>query len=139
MRGQSLVEFAPVVLLVIVLMFGVIEIGRLALIYTALADGARAGVRYAMVHGGRSSSPSGSGSTTSVESQVTNITDLAGVSGVAVTVSYLSAGGGDPSGNLTGDLVRVQASYVYVPVITMAVFTPLNVTLSSTSQGIVCY
>jgi Flp pilus assembly protein TadG len=137
-RGQAMVEFSLVLLLLVIVLFGIIEVGRLALTYTALADAARAGARYAIVHGGASSSPSGNGNAAAVKTQVTNITNYAGLSGVIVTVSYLPMTG-DPNGNLTGDPVTVTASYAYAPIILLSPFAPLNVTLSSTSQGMICY
>jgi Flp pilus assembly protein TadG len=137
-HGQAAIEFSLVVLLMVIVVFGVIEVGRLALIYNTLADAARAGARYAIVHGSYSGSPSGLGNTSAVETQVTNITSIAGLS-VTPTVSYPNAGTGDSSGNLTGDRVSVTASYSYVPVIGLAAFTPLQVTLTSTSEGRICY
>lgn len=140
--GQAAVEFSFVLLMVIVVVFGVIEVGRLMLAYNALADAARAGARYAMVHGSWSSTPSGYGNSGSVSTQVTNITGMAGLSSVTVTVSYPNNTGGtgaDPSGNQTGDSVTVTASYSYAPIITLSMFSALNVTLSSTTTGIICY
>jgi Flp pilus assembly protein TadG len=131
-RGQAAVEFASVLLLVVITLFGVIEVARVMLVYTSLADAARAGSRYAIVHGSNSASPSGAGNTAAVATQVTNITSSGGLSGVNVTVSY-------PSGNATGAAVTVTASYQYAPVILLAMFSSLNMTLSSTSQGVICY
>ena len=143
-RGQAVVEFSAVLLLIVILVFGIIEMGRMALIYISLADGARAGLRYAMVHGANSSSPSTYNSFGSVKTQVWNITSLAGLSGASVTVTptYANNTGGtgsDPNGNLTGDTVKVQASYSYLPIIGLPPFSSLNLTLSSTSQGNICY
>jgi Flp pilus assembly protein TadG len=137
-RGQAVVEFSMVLMLMVIVLFGVIEVGRLTMIYIALADGARAGARYAMVHGSASGSPSGFGNVASVQTQVTNITSAAGFSIPPPTVTYIHTGG-DPSGNLTGDMVTVTASYAYSPIITLSVFSPLNLTLSSKSQGMICY
>jgi Flp pilus assembly protein TadG len=51
-RGQSLVEFSLVALLTVMMMLFVAEMGRMLLVYTAVANAARAGSRYAIVHGG---------------------------------------------------------------------------------------
>src|SRR5207248_5044984 len=83
-RGQAAIEFTAVLLLLVMAIFGVIETGRMMLAYIALADGARAGVRYAIVHGSYSTSPSGYSDTSLVQAQVTNITGGAGLSGVKV-------------------------------------------------------
>jgi hypothetical protein len=50
-RGQALVEFALVAPLLFVLLFGIIEGGRLLLYYHSLNNAVREGTRYAIVHG----------------------------------------------------------------------------------------
>lgn len=50
-RGQSLVEFALVFPLFIVLLFGLIDLGRLAYINNAIAEAAREGARWGTVQG----------------------------------------------------------------------------------------
>jgi Flp pilus assembly protein TadG len=49
--GQTLVEFAVVALLTVIMLLFVVEIGRILLVYMTVANAARAGVRYATVHG----------------------------------------------------------------------------------------
>ncbi|MCU1328368.1 MAG: pilus assembly protein [Bryobacterales bacterium] len=137
--GQAAIEFGIVLMLVVVVLFGVIEVARVMLAYTALADAARAGTRYAIVHGSNSSSPSGHNSSANVAAQVTGITGIAGLSGVTTTVSYPNNSGATGSGNATGNRVRVTVSHVFVPVIGLNMFSPLNMTLTSTSEGIICY
>ena len=50
-RGAALVEFSLVAAIMLAVLFGVIEIGRLMLVYNTLADAARAGARYALSMG----------------------------------------------------------------------------------------
>ena len=50
-RGQTLVEFSVSVFMFVMLLIGVVEICRIILVYTTIANAARAGVRYAIVHG----------------------------------------------------------------------------------------
>jgi len=50
-RGQALVEFALCTVLLLALIFAVVEFGRMMLCYTTIANGARIGARYAIVHG----------------------------------------------------------------------------------------
>ena len=50
-RGQTLVEFSVVAVLTVIMLLFVVEIGRMLLVYTTVANAARAGVRYATVHG----------------------------------------------------------------------------------------
>jgi Flp pilus assembly protein TadG len=58
-RGQALVEFALVIPLFLVLVFGIIEAGRFMFAYASLNNAVREGTRYAIVHGSASSCPSG--------------------------------------------------------------------------------
>jgi len=145
------VEFSLILLPALTLLFGAIEMGVLVLSYNTLADAARAGVRYAIVHG---SSRSGSGTDgpsgpadnpANVVAQVQNILTAAGLptatgttcppSGagtVAIVVNY-------PGGqNTTGQIVTVQACYGYTPLVS---FLPLPslINISSTTQGTICY
>jgi len=50
-RGQALVEFALVAPVLFLLFLGVIEVGRLVLLFHQLNNAAREGARYAIVHG----------------------------------------------------------------------------------------
>src|SRR5437899_11344196 len=50
-RGQASVEFALIVIFVMLLIVGFIEVVLLLHTYTVLADSAKEGIRYAIVHG----------------------------------------------------------------------------------------
>jgi Flp pilus assembly protein TadG len=58
-RGQATVEFALVVVLLIVVILSMLELILLMHTYNVLADAAKEGVRYAEVHGTGNSKPSG--------------------------------------------------------------------------------
>ncbi|HYV61739.1 MAG TPA: TadE/TadG family type IV pilus assembly protein, partial [Bryobacteraceae bacterium] len=45
-------EFAVVAFLSLILLLSIVEISRMTLVYTTVANAARAGARYAIVHGG---------------------------------------------------------------------------------------
>ncbi len=49
--GTSLVEFSVVALLSVLMLLFIVEMGRMLLVYTTVANAARAGLRYAVVHG----------------------------------------------------------------------------------------
>ncbi len=49
-RGTSMAEFAVVATFFFMLIFGIIEFGRLLYTHNALTDAARRGVRYAIIH-----------------------------------------------------------------------------------------
>jgi Flp pilus assembly protein TadG len=128
-RGATLVESSLVLLLAITVLLGVLEVGRLMLAYATLAQAARAGARYAIVH--RASGPSANPS--DVVQVVTDLTTLAGMPpgpNLTVTVTY-------PSGtNTIASPVSVSAAYAYAPLWS---YLPFSVTLGSTSQGMLCY
>lgn len=51
-RGASVAEFAIVALIFFILIFGIIEFGRMLYTHNALADATRRGARYAVLHPG---------------------------------------------------------------------------------------
>jgi Flp pilus assembly protein TadG len=126
------------VLTVIMLLF-VVEIGRMVLVYTTVANAARAGVRYAIVHGSSRSagatvdSASGPGNNpTQVVTVVKNFASagLLTTSRLVVTVTY-------PGGsNAPGQYVTVSAVYPYDPLIT---YFSKTLRLGSASQGIIVF
>lgn len=137
--GSSLIEFSLVAFMSVIVLLGVVEMGRMVLVYTTLANAARAGARYAIVHGGdRTGSgvngPSGPGSTTQVQTVVQNFASagLLNTSNLTITVSY-------PNGvNSAGSPVSVTVTYPYDPFI--AYFNPiLSTNLGSTSEGVITF
>src|SRR3989442_5551141 len=50
-RGQATVEFALTIVLVMIFILGIIELLMLIYAYNVLADSAKEGLRYAIVHG----------------------------------------------------------------------------------------
>lgn len=138
-EGSNLMEFTLVSVMFIVVMLSIVEMGRMALVYTTMANAARAGARYAVVHGGERTGtgydgPSGPGSTTQVETVVKNFAS-AGIldsTRLSISVSY-------PNGiNTAGSPVIVTVSYIYDPLI--AYFNSiLSTTLGSTSEGVITF
>ena len=57
--GQTQVEFALTIIFVLFLIFGLIELVLYIYTYSVMADSAKEGVRYAIVHGVNASAPSG--------------------------------------------------------------------------------
>jgi Flp pilus assembly protein TadG len=58
-RGQTTIEFALVVIFLFVLVLSIVEMTFFVSTYNVLADSAKEGVRYAIVHGKNNSQPSG--------------------------------------------------------------------------------
>ena len=136
-RGSSLVEFALVCFQLLLMIFAAFEFARLIVVYTTVANAARIGVRYAIVHGGTSSAtgvngPSGPGA--NPQNVVDVVNNYAGVgllnlSRLTVRVSYPDAS------NAPGSRVTVTTNYAYDP---WAVL-PLNVPLGTTTQGVITF
>src|SRR5437660_11704767 len=77
-RGAAAVEFALVAPVFFILVFGLIEYGRLVMVQQVLTNAAREGCRVAILT---------TATTTSVTSTVTNYLTSAGISGSTPTVS----------------------------------------------------
>ena len=135
-RGSSLVEFALVCFQLLLVILATFELGRMIVVYTTVANAARVGVRYAIVHGDTNK---GSGiNSPSDPSSYTNVVNVVrGYAGVGlldlgkltVTVSY-------PDGsNAPGSRVTVTTAYAYDPWVVL----PLNIPLGTTTQGVITF
>lgn len=137
--GQSMVEFSLVCFMLGIVMLGVIEIGRMMLVYTAVANAARAGARYAIVHGSSRTSGAGmsnaSGPGKNPSQVVSVVTDFAaaGALNTARLVVAVTYPGGS---NAPGQLVSVTAKYPYDP---LTSWLSLTVTLGSTTEGVIVF
>ncbi len=136
--GQTLVEFALVAFLSVILLLGMIEIGRMALVYTTVAHSARAGARYAIVHGSMHTGTGvngPSGPAANPPQVVTAVRNMAGagllnLNSLVIDVTY-------PGGsNQPGQPVSVKVVYPYDPLTT---YFPLRVRLGSISQGVIVF
>ena len=70
--GQSLAELSIVLVLFLVLLFGIVDAGRLIFAYNAVSAGAREGVRWAVVRG--ATSPLGTATKDDIKAFVQNST-----------------------------------------------------------------
>jgi Flp pilus assembly protein TadG len=134
-QGSNLVEFSLIAFMCIIVLLGVVEMGRMVLVYTTMANAARAGARYAIVHGGdRTANVSGPGNTAQVETVVKNFASagLLDTSRLTVNVTY-------PDGlNTAGSRVNVTVTYPYDPLVRY--FNPvLSTMMGSTSRGVITY
>lgn len=135
-----MVEFGLIAVMFIIVLLSVVEMGRMVLVYTTMANAARAGARYAVVHGGErtGSGPTGPSGPSCPCSEVDTVVKnyasagLLDASKVTVTVSY-------PNGtNTPGSLVDVTVSYTYDPLVSYF-NSILNKNLGSTSEGVVAF
>jgi Flp pilus assembly protein TadG len=122
-NGQSAVEFALTIVFVMLLILAAIELTVMIYTYTVLADAAKEGVRYAIVHGtgigaSNCSGPGGGGVSCSdsaaanVIAAVNTYTAFSFHDNTAMTVTpvYLD------SSSVAPNRVRVTVAYVYQPI-----------------------
>jgi Flp pilus assembly protein TadG len=122
-RGQAAVEFALTIVFVMILILAAIELTVMIYTYSVLADAAKEGVRYAIVHGtgvGASTcSGPGGGGVTCTDSGAANVTTTVSKftalsfhdsTAMTVTPSYPDASSVAPN------RVRVTVAYKYQPI-----------------------
>jgi Flp pilus assembly protein TadG len=135
-RGSTIIEFALVAFQLVLIMLALFEFSRMVLVTTTVANAARTGVRYAIVHGSTRTGtgddgPSGPGQTSSVSATVNNFAraGLLDTNRLNIAVNYPD-GNSDP-----GSRVRVTLSYPYDPFTVL----PLGVDLRSTTEGVITF
>ncbi len=127
--GQSLIEFALLLPVLLLLVVGLIDAGGAFISYTALGNAVRESARVAAVHGAGSTAPWGPAAndanvTTEVRSHATGLV----AQNVTVTSSW-------PAGNNgSGTEVVVSASYGYRPSASSLFLPDLTVPLSATTR-----
>lgn len=130
-QGQANVEFALSIMAVLLVVFFSWELLMAMYTMSVLADAAKEGVRYAIVHGSDNGNCSGPGCTDASATNVKNVvtgfaqTSLHDVSAISVTVTYPDNSSTPPS------RVVVVVAYTFVPYINVG-FSP---TLTTQAQG----
>ena len=138
-NGQALVEFALVAPIFFLLLFGIIEGGRFILYYQTLNNATQEGARYAIVHGSRSSCPSGSPMEAGITPPacydptgakvVQRVKDTAfGLLGTSVTVTPTWP----THENARDSDVTVTATYTYNTLVPLIPLPPITITAEST-------
>jgi Flp pilus assembly protein TadG len=135
--GQTLLEFSVSAFLTAMVLLFVVETGRMLLVYAAVANAAREGVRYAMVHGSSratgSAQDDASGPSGNPAQVLTVIHNFAGIA--PLTIGLLVVNVTYPgSSNAPGQTVNVSVVYPYNPLIT---YFPSTIRLGSSSQGVI--
>ena len=127
--GQSLAEFAMVLPVFLILVFGIIDFGMGLRAYITVAQATREGARYAAVGNpagtftsGGSGDCTGSMTTSTVGKVCSTMNGLNLTNVDSVSVTY-------PQGNEPGKPVRVEASYEYHYI------TPLKAVVNFISAG----
>ncbi len=124
LRGQTYAEFMMVVLPTVGILFAIISLAMTVYTYSFVANAAREGVRYAIVHGSRSSSPA---SSSDIQTYVRNEAQGITPSSISVSTTW------NPN-NSPGSTVNVQVSYSYHP---FYPFANVTLPLSSSAQMVI--
>jgi Flp pilus assembly protein TadG len=121
--GQSLLEFAIVGTLFMLLTLGIVEMGRAVWTYNSLAHAAREGTRWAIVRGQDSGRTVVSGD---VQTYVEGL--IASFDPIVVTTTW------NPNKN-PGSVVQVQVQHTFAPVV------PLfpSIALTATSRMVIAF
>jgi hypothetical protein len=149
-RGQAQVEFALVIVFLMILVLSMFELLMLLHTYNVLADSAKEGLRYAVVHGTKNSTPSGPtcpcvdidgpaappgtipgyGSPYGVVKTYAQYS-LHDMTGLTVTVTYPDTA--NPPANKVPNRVQVVVAYPYHPF--FAVLGWPTVTVNAAAEG----
>ena len=131
-RGQALMEFAIGLMVLLMLVFGIVDLGRAVFAYNTISHCAREGTRYAVVHGSESTLPIGpQANNAQLESWVRRYALGLDASRLTVTSNWV-----DPTGVVTngpGATVTVNVRYNFQPATLF--FVPLP--LQSRSSGVI--
>jgi Flp pilus assembly protein TadG len=145
-RGTALIEFTLVSLMLSMLVLTTVEIDRMLLVYTAIADSTRAGLRYAIVNG---STVSGRLATDAQIRTViqnfaqTGILDKTKLDSSHVTITRGTCPRGSDAGSgcsvtntAPGATIAIKTIYPYDP---FTSYFPLSVNIGSTSEGYIVF
>ncbi len=131
-EGQASVEFILSIMVFVFLFMWSWELVMLTYTYSVLADSAKEGVRYAIVHGSGNSDCSGPGCADSTGSNVTSVVRTYArdcfhdISGMTVTVTYPDKSSAAPG------RVRVVVRYAYRSYFSLAWSLP---TINAAAEG----
>ena len=138
LRGQTYAEFIMVVLPTISLIFGVFSFGMIIYTYNFLSNSARDAVRYAIVHGSKSTSRA---TADTLQTLVRNGAKDINPKSISVTSCWNPQSPPNqcpgPSGNnAPGKVVSVSVSYNYQP---LYPFSAVTLPLTSSAQMVIDY
>ena len=123
-HGQAAVEFALVIVSLVLLLFSMLEMTMFIYTYAALTGAAKEGVRFAVVHGASAANPAAPADVVNTVKTYA-AASLHSVPSTNITVSY-------PGGNSPGSTVQVSVSYPYQPIFGLRW---ASVTISANSVG----
>jgi Flp pilus assembly protein TadG len=139
-RGATLIEFGLFFLLFLVVSFGLMEMGRGVWTFTTIAHAARAGARYAIIHGKINPIPNDGTTIEAIVKANAVGLDPADVTVITKYERYDEAGDTWQTGssyNERGNVVEVKVNYPFRLVTGSLVLSQDTIQLSSTSRMII--
>ena len=133
-RGATMVEFGFFFIAFLALSVGLIEMGRAVWTYVTLSHAARAGGRYAIVHG--ASNPIPDGGLTVAQFVKKNAVGLDGDT-INVAVTYDSGTPGDSAPNVQGNVVQIRVQYPFQFVSGGLIVSQATLPLASTARMVI--
>jgi Flp pilus assembly protein TadG len=122
-RGSVLIETSIAYMLGMTMVLGIIELATMCYTFGVISESARAGVRYAIVHGSDSTTcsgpTSGCGDPTGAN-VVTRVTAFAGTFAKNAATMQVSVGYPDSGGAAAPSRVIVRITYTYRPLFTVS-------------------
>jgi Flp pilus assembly protein TadG len=123
--GQSLLEFALILPVMLLIVFSIFDLGRAVYAYTTIAEAARVGARIAIVDQ----------NTPAVQSAAANYAVALGVAPGSVTVQYLKSDLSGPCSPVAVDCIaEVKVPYTYTAIIPVLTNLVGSINMSSTTQ-----
>jgi len=137
-RGQATIEFLIAAIVLFTVFFAVIQFIVLMYTYVIMAQAAKEGVRYAIVHGnGAGTSASGPTTGSTLNCSPPNVTNIentvkqfANFPGMTIQICYLDGNNAAPN------RVSIKLSYPFVPIFRLA---GLPGTVYSAAEGRISY
>lgn len=136
-RGSSLVETSIVMVVLLLVLFGIIDFGRLMYTYAFVAQLAREGARYAIVRGSQCTLLTNCPNVTSAQiaTYVQSLSEGATTASAISSSTTWTCPNGQTSSETPGCTANVTVSYTFNPIFPYIKIGSLQ--LSSTSQMVV--
>lgn len=138
-RGGSIAETAIVMMLALIVIFGIMEFGRVLYTYHAVSNAARLGTRYAIVRGSGCAVAGCPVTASALQTYVRGLTPLTDPSSMTVATHWTGTdykrNTCDDTTHYAGCLVSVQVQYSFTFWIPLVATPPI--TLASTSKMVV--
>ena len=132
-EGQGLVEFAIVMPIFLLLVMGIVEFGRMMIIYSGAATASREAARYGASVGDSESGIAHYRDCDGIRATAIRISGLAPVEDSSITIQYDNPSTGffeascPPSQFELGDRIIVQVSLTFEPIVPMASIPPIPI------------